>query len=79
VVDQITVSGVVQIGSQVQAIITEPGNSGGRRVAPGDTVAGGRVRVKSIDVSGADPVVVLTYDGRDHYRTVGSSAMIGSL
>ena len=79
VIDQVAVSGVVQIGSSVHAIITEPGNSSGRRVAQGDTVAGGRIRVKRIDVSGADPVVVLTYEGRDHYRTVGSGAMLGSL
>jgi hypothetical protein len=78
-VEQVTVSGVVQIGSQASAIVTEPGNSVGRRVSQGDTVAGGRIRVKSIDMSGSEPVVVLTYDGRDYLRTVSSAAMVGSL
>jgi hypothetical protein len=78
-VEQVTVSGVVQIGSQASAIVTEPGNSVGRRVSQGDTVAGGRIRVKSIDMSGSEPVVVLTYDGRDYPRTVSSAAMVGSL
>lgn len=78
-IDQVGVSGVVQIGNSVHAIITEPGDSSGRRVSQGDVVAGGRVRVKSIDVSGVDPVVILTYDGQDYTRTVGSGAMMGAL
>ncbi len=73
VIDQVTVSGVVQIGQQVHAIVNEPGSSAGRRVAQGDAVAAGQVRVKAIDLSGPDPTVVLTYNGRDYYRTVGGS------
>lgn len=73
-VDQITVSGVVQIGQQVHAIVTEPGNPSGRRVAQGDMVAGGQVRVKAIDLSSSDPTVVLTYNGRDYYRAVGRAS-----
>lgn len=75
-VDQVTVSGVVQIGQQVHAIVTEPGSSSGRRVAQGDTVAGGQVRIKAIDLSNSDPTVVLTYNGRDYYRTVGSGSAL---
>ena len=75
-VDQVTVNGVVQIGQQVHAIVTEPGNASGRRVAQGDTVAGGQVRIKAIDLSNSDPTVVLTYNGRDYYRTVGSASAL---
>lgn len=75
-VDQVTVSGVVQIGQQVHAIVSEPGSSTGRRVAQGDAVASGQVRVKAIDLSGSDPMVVLTYNGRDYYRTVGGSGAL---
>ncbi|MEB3290346.1 MAG: hypothetical protein VKI82_10550 [Leptolyngbya sp.] len=75
VVDQVTISGVMQIGSQVHAIVIEPSSPSGRRVSQGDTVAGGQVRVKAIDLSGVDPTVVLTYNGRDYFRTVsGASA-----
>jgi hypothetical protein len=42
-------------------------------------LAGGQVRVKSIDTSSAEPVVVLTYNGQDYTRTVGSGTLIGSL
>lgn len=73
-VDQVAVNGVVQIGQQVHVIVTEPGSPSGRRVTQGDTVAGGRVRIKAIDLSSPDPTVVLTYNGQDYYRTVGSGA-----
>lgn len=77
-VDQVVVSGVVQVGSGVNVIVTEPGSTVSRRVVQGDMLAGGRIRVKSVDLSGQEPVVVLTYDGKDYTRTVGSS-MVSSL
>ncbi|NJL45508.1 MAG: hypothetical protein HC922_06765 [Leptolyngbyaceae cyanobacterium SM2_3_12] len=77
--DQIVVSGVVQIGNDVSLIVTEPGNASSRRVSSGDLVAGGRVRIKSVDLSSSEPVVVLTYDGKDYTRIVGNNAMIGDL
>ncbi len=71
-IDQIVVSGVVQVGSGVSVIVTEPGSTVSRRVSQGDMLAGGRVRVKSVDMSGQEPMVILTYDGRDYTRTVGA-------
>ncbi|QQE63900.1 hypothetical protein GFS31_05710 [Leptolyngbya sp. BL0902] len=75
-VDQVTISGVVQIGQQVHAIVVDPGNPSGRRVSQGDTVAGGQVRIKTIDLSGVDPTVVLTYNGRDYFRSVGGAGSL---
>ncbi|PSR18643.1 hypothetical protein C8255_06415 [filamentous cyanobacterium CCP3] len=77
-VDQVVVSGVVQVGSGVSVIVTEPGSTVSRRVSQGDMLAGGRIRVKSVDMSGQEPVVVLTYDGQDYTRTVGAP-MVSSL
>ncbi|WOD38159.1 hypothetical protein [Nodosilinea sp. E11] len=71
-VDQVVVSGVVQVGSGVSVIVTEPGSTVSRRVSQGDMLAGGRIRVKSVDLSGQEPMVVLTYDGRDYTRSVGA-------
>lgn len=71
-VDQVVVSGVVQVGSGVSVIVTEPGSTVSRRVVQGDMLAGGRIRVKAVDMSGQEPMVVLTYDGRDYTRTVGA-------
>ncbi len=72
-VDQVVISGVVQVSSSVNVIVTEPGSSVSRRVSQGDMLAGGRIKVKSVDMSGQEPVVVLTYDGRDYTRTVGAA------
>lgn len=77
-VDQIVVSGVVQVGSGVSVIVTEPGSTVSRRVSQGDMLAGGRIRVKSVDMSGQEPMVILTYDGRDYTRTVGAP-LVGAL
>lgn len=71
-VDQVVVSGVVQVGSGVSVIVTEPGSTVSRRVSQGDMLAGGRIKVKAVDMSGQEPMVVLTYDGRDYTRTVGA-------
>jgi hypothetical protein len=78
-VDQIAVTGVAQIGNTVSVIVRESGSGSSRHVKQGDLLAGGQVRVKSIDTSAAEPVVVLTYNGQDFTRTVGSAALIGSL
>ncbi len=78
-VDQIEISGVAQIGDAVSVIVREAGSGSSRHVRAGALLAGGQVRVKSIDTSTAEPVVVLTYNGQDYTRTVGSSALIGSL
>ncbi|MGB3312494.1 MAG: hypothetical protein WBG32_17815 [Nodosilinea sp.] len=77
-VDQVVVSGVVQVGSGVSVIITEPGSTVSRRVTQGDMLAGGRIKVKSVDMSGQEPVVVLTYNGQDYTRSVGAP-MVSSL
>jgi Tfp pilus assembly protein PilP len=78
-VDQIAITGVAQIGNTVSVIVRETGSASGRHVRAGDILAGGQVRVKSIDTSTAEPTVVLTYNGQDYTRTVGSGALIGSL
>jgi len=78
-VDQISVTGVAQIGNTISVIVRESGSGSSRHVRQGDLLAGGQVRVKSIDTSAAEPVVVLTYNGQDFTRTVGSAALIGSL
>ncbi|MGG6240469.1 hypothetical protein ACQ4N7_17730 [Nodosilinea sp. AN01ver1] len=77
-VDQVVVSGVVQVGSGVSVIVTEPGSTVSRRVSQGDMLAGGRIKVKSVDMSGQEPVVIMTYEGQDYTRTVGAP-MVSSL
>jgi hypothetical protein len=77
--DQIVVTGVAQIGDTVSVIVKEPGSTSGRHVRAGDMIAGGQVRVTSVDTSTPEPTVMLTYNGEDYLRTVGSSSFIGAL
>ncbi|NMF83432.1 hypothetical protein [Nodosilinea sp. P-1105] len=77
-IDQVVISGAVQVGSSVSVIVTEPGSTVSRRVSQGDMLAGGRIRVKAIDMSAQEPMIVLTYDGRDYTRSIGAS-MVSTL
>lgn len=76
-VDRVEISGVAQIGSTVNVIIREPGATTSRYVRAGDAIAGGQVRVKRIDLSNAEPTVVLEYQGQEFYRSVGSTTLAG--
>ncbi|HEY9879736.1 MAG TPA: hypothetical protein V6D29_14855, partial [Leptolyngbyaceae cyanobacterium] len=76
-VDRIEISGVAQIGSQINVIVKEPGTSISRYVRAGDAIAGGQVRVKRIELSSAEPQVVLEYNGKEFYRSVGSATLAG--
>lgn len=77
--EQIEVTGVAQVGSQVHAIVREPNGNGSRYVAVGDYLAGGQVFVKRIEVGvNSEPRVVLEQGGREYTRSVGgASAMAG--
>ncbi|MBD2260965.1 hypothetical protein [Pseudanabaena sp. FACHB-2040] len=76
-VDRIEISGVAQIGDHVSLIVKEPGVMTSRYVRAGELIAGGQVRVKRIDLSNSEPVVVLEYNGQEFYRSVGSAALAG--
>jgi hypothetical protein len=76
-VDRLEISGVAQIGDRVSLIVKEPGALTSRYVQAGELLAGGQVRVKRIDISSSEPVVVLEYNGQDFYRSVGSATLAG--
>lgn len=78
-VDRVEITGVAQIGDRTSVIIREVGLSTSRYVREGDLVAGGQVRIKRIDMSSTEPVVVLEFNGQEFYRTVGSGALVGML
>jgi len=74
----IEVSGVIEAGGTVSAIVQVPGEPTSRYVNAGDYLAGGSVLVKRIDTTG-EPVVILEQDGVEVIRSVGSSAIAGAL
>lgn len=74
--DQIAVTGVVQVGDQISVIVTEPTSPGGRRVTVGETLAAGQVRLQRVDLSAGEPLVVLRHRGNDYYRPIGQGATL---
>ncbi|MGK7930018.1 MAG: hypothetical protein AB4041_01100 [Microcystaceae cyanobacterium] len=72
--EAVMVSGILQLGGTPVAILTAPGDPGIRHVRQGATIAGGRVTVKSINVSGRDGFVILEQYGQQVTRMVGGSS-----
>ena len=69
----VEVSGVVQVGSTVHAIIKAPDEASSRYVRVGQRLSNGRILVKRIEMrEGAEPVVVLEQNGIEVARPVGS-------
>jgi hypothetical protein len=80
IASQIIVSGIIQAGDRVSAIVQVPTEATTRYVNAGDYLANGRVLVKRIDVAAnTEPVVVLEQDGVETTRTVGSGNVAGVL
>jgi len=77
--DRLAISGVLQIGDRVSAIVQESPGASSRYVVVGDSLAAGALKVVDIDLSSAEPVVVLSYQGETHRRMVGSGAATGML
>lgn len=76
-IDAIQVTGVVQLGDRVNAIVQVP-NEGSRYAQVGERIASGQVLVKQINVAdGQEPLVVLEYNGREYSKIVGGTSLAG--
>lgn len=72
----VAVTGVVQIGSDPQAIVKVPNEATSRYVRVGQLLANGQVLVKRIEISeGADPTVILEQYGVEVSRAVGEETV----
>lgn len=69
----VEVTGVVQVGDQVYAIVNAPNEPASRYVQEGQRLAGGQVLVRRIETNRADPVVILEQQGVEVVRAVGES------
>jgi hypothetical protein len=70
--DEVEITGVVQAGDRVMAIIKAPEESTARYVNAGDTLSGGRVIVREIRVGQAgQPTVVLEQNGQRVTKSIG--------
>lgn len=70
--DAIAITGVLQVGGQLSAIVQEP-NAAPRYVQPGAVLADGKVRLKRIVLDGkGEPTVILEENGREVIKSLGS-------
>lgn len=77
--DEVEVTGVIQAGDRVMAIIKAPDESTARYVNSGDTLSGGRVIVREIRVGQAgQPTVVLEQNGQRVTKSLGAIARMTS-
>lgn len=73
--NSVAVTGVAQIGNEMQAIVKAPNEPTSRYVRVGQRIANGQVLVKRIEMDGgAEPIVVLEENGVEVARPVGSTA-----
>jgi hypothetical protein len=70
-VDAIKLMGVVHVGDRVGVIVREGTGKTSRHLFEGDLLAGGQIRVKAIDLSAQEPLVILEYQGQEYPRMVG--------
>lgn len=68
----VQVTGVVQIGNTIHAIVRAPNEPTSRYVRAGQYLSNGQILVKRIDVSQAEPMVVFEQDGVEIMTSVGS-------
>ncbi|NJN21294.1 MAG: hypothetical protein HC812_09000 [Leptolyngbya sp. RL_3_1] len=74
-IDALELTGVVQVGDRSALIVREPNTATSRYIYAGDYLASGQIRVKQIDVSNQEPLVILEYNGREYSRMVGSGPL----
>jgi hypothetical protein len=74
-IDALELTGVVQVGDRSALIVREPNATTSRYTYAGDYLASGQIRVKQIDVSNQEPLVILEYNGREYSRMVGSGPL----
>lgn len=71
--DEVEITGIVQAGDRVMAIVKAPEESTARYVNSGDTLSGGRIIVREIRLSQAgQPTVVLEQNGQRVTKSIGA-------
>lgn len=77
--DGVEITGIVQAGDRVMAIIRAPEENTARYVNSGDTLSGGRVIVREIRLGQAgQPTVVLEQNGQRVTKSIGAIARMKS-
>lgn len=69
----VTVTGVVQVGETVSAIVKVPNEGSDRYVRAGEYLGNGQVLVKRIEANREEPIVVLEQNGVEVIKAVGEA------
>ncbi|KPQ40700.1 MAG: Type IV pilus biogenesis [Phormidium sp. OSCR] len=69
------VTGVMQVGGDIQIILQTPGSAFSRYVRVGDTIANGEVRVVRVESLNSEPLVILEQNGVEIARGIGEPGM----
>lgn len=72
----VKVSGIMLVSGLPRAIVSAPDESVSRTVAVGDSLSNGLVRVRAIDISRVDPVVILEQYGQEVEVAIGQSGVL---
>jgi hypothetical protein len=78
--DSIEITGVIQVGGKVMAIVQSPTESTARYVQPGEYLANGSVLLKRIIMSkNGEPTIVLQQNGVEITKSIGSTRVASAL
>lgn len=78
--DSIEITGVIQVGGKVTAIVQSPTESTARYVQPGEYLANGSVLLKRIIMSkNGEPTIVLQQNGIEVTKSIGSTRVASAL
>jgi hypothetical protein len=78
--DAIEITGVIQVGGKVTAIVQSPTESTARYVQPGEYLANGSVLLKRIIMSkNGEPTIVLQQNGVEVTKSIGSTRVASAL
>jgi hypothetical protein len=76
--DGTEVTGVIEVGNQIQIIAKAPNEPSSRYIKVGQKIANGEVTVKRVEKDSGEPVVVLEQNGVEVRKTIGQAVAIAT-
>ncbi len=74
--DATEVTGVIQVGNQIQIIAKAPNEPSSRYIKVGQKIANGEVTVKRVEKEDGEPIVILEQNGVEVRKTIGQAVAI---
>ena len=76
--DATEVTGVIQVGNQIQIIAKAPNEPSSRYIKVGQKIANGEVTVKRVEKEDGEPIVILEQNGVEVRKTIGQAVAIAT-